>query len=316
MIHTDTTGYRIACAVDATMVTDLLVERPDHVDRLAALEEALDLWHGEALDEFRHEEWAAPEAARLDELRALAVEDHAELLSSRAGAGEAVASLEALVDANPLRALGSPAIEVLRSAAVLGAEFADDVLAGRTELEDEVVVDALDLTMGAGLLGEAGNMVDPRRFTHSFVQHAQYSEPPWASGGDSTSGRPTCWGASRSPDRTSSWPSPGTPHSPVTSPPRSAGPSRPPTTRLSTSPPQKLPPGTSGRSPSPVIGRPPTPNAPDSWCCWAKLRSVPGDPRTHAALLEAATLARQIGTTDVLVRAALANHRGVLAARR
>lgn len=103
VIHTDTTGYRITCAVDATMFTDLLVERPDHIDRLAALEEALALWHGEALDEFRHEEWAAPEVARLDELRALAVENHAELLISRARAGEAVASLEALVAAKPLR---------------------------------------------------------------------------------------------------------------------------------------------------------------------------------------------------------------------
>ena len=60
VIHTDTTGYRITCAVDATMFTDLLVERPDHADRLAALEEALALWHGEALDEFRHEDVGRP----------------------------------------------------------------------------------------------------------------------------------------------------------------------------------------------------------------------------------------------------------------
>ena len=101
MIHTDTTGYRITCAVDTTMFTDLLVERPDHVDRLAAVEEALALWHGEALDEFRHEDWAAPEVARLDELRCLAIEDRAELLIARSRAAEAVASLEALVDRQP-----------------------------------------------------------------------------------------------------------------------------------------------------------------------------------------------------------------------
>ncbi|MEO7572638.1 MAG: BTAD domain-containing putative transcriptional regulator [Acidimicrobiales bacterium] len=103
MIRTDTAGYRITCAIDATMFTDLLVERPDHVDRLVAVEDALALWHGEALDEFSHEAWAAPEVARLDELRALAVEDRAELLISRSRAGEAVAALEALVAANPLR---------------------------------------------------------------------------------------------------------------------------------------------------------------------------------------------------------------------
>ena len=38
LIQTDTTGYRVTCAVDATMFTDLLVERPDDPDRLAALE--------------------------------------------------------------------------------------------------------------------------------------------------------------------------------------------------------------------------------------------------------------------------------------
>lgn len=103
IIRTDSTGYRITCAVDATMFTDLLVERSDDTDRLAALDEALALWHGPALDEFRHEPWAAPEAARLDELYCLAVEDHAELLIARQRAEEAVAALELHVIANPLR---------------------------------------------------------------------------------------------------------------------------------------------------------------------------------------------------------------------
>ncbi len=103
VIRTDSAGYRITCAVDAVMFTDLLVERPDDPDRLAALDEALALWDGEALDEFRHEPWAAPEVARLDELRALAIEDRAQLLIARSRAGEAVASLEAHIAANPLR---------------------------------------------------------------------------------------------------------------------------------------------------------------------------------------------------------------------
>jgi DNA-binding SARP family transcriptional activator/tetratricopeptide (TPR) repeat protein len=103
VIRTDSAGYRITCAADATMFTDLLVERPDQRDRVAVLEEALALWDGEVLDEFRHEAWAAPEVARLDELRALAVEDRAQLLIARSRAGEAVAALEAHVAANPLR---------------------------------------------------------------------------------------------------------------------------------------------------------------------------------------------------------------------
>jgi DNA-binding SARP family transcriptional activator len=103
VIRTDSAGYRITCAVDATMFTDLLVDRPDRPDRLSALDGALALWEGEALDEFRHEPWAAPEVARLDELRALAVEDRAELLIGRGRAEEAVAALEPHVAAHPLR---------------------------------------------------------------------------------------------------------------------------------------------------------------------------------------------------------------------
>jgi DNA-binding SARP family transcriptional activator len=103
LIQTDTTGYRVTCAVDATMFTDLLAERSDNPDRLAALERALGLWHGNVLDEFRHEPWAAPEVARLDELRALAVENRAEVLIARSRAGEAVAALETHIAAHPLR---------------------------------------------------------------------------------------------------------------------------------------------------------------------------------------------------------------------
>lgn len=109
VIRTDSAGYRMTCAVDATMFSDLLVDRsdrsdrPDRADRLAALDGALALWQGEALDEFRHEPWAAPEVARLDELRALAVEDRAELLIARGRAEEAVAALEPHVVAHPLR---------------------------------------------------------------------------------------------------------------------------------------------------------------------------------------------------------------------
>lgn len=103
VIRTDSAGYRITCPADTKMFTELLVGRSDHPDPLSALDEALALWHGDALDEFRHEPWAAPEVARLDELRALAVEDRAELLIARQRAEEAVASLESHIAANPLR---------------------------------------------------------------------------------------------------------------------------------------------------------------------------------------------------------------------
>ncbi len=102
-IHTDTTGYRLTCSVDAAMFAELVASRRDHRDRLAALDTALALWNGDALDEFRHEAWAVAETVRLDELRALAIEDRAELLIGRSRPGEAVAALTELVVGSPLR---------------------------------------------------------------------------------------------------------------------------------------------------------------------------------------------------------------------
>lgn len=103
VICTDAVGYRITCATDTTLFTELLLEPPQLLDRLVALDAALELWDGDALDEFRHEPWAEAEAARLDELRCVAVEDRAELLVRRERAGEAVATLEAHVAVHPLR---------------------------------------------------------------------------------------------------------------------------------------------------------------------------------------------------------------------
>jgi DNA-binding SARP family transcriptional activator len=103
VIRTNSTGYRIACATDATMFTDRLVEQPDHPDRLAVLDDALALWRGPVLDEFAHESWAAPEVARLDELHALAIEDRADVLIMRSRSSEAIAALEPHCAANPLR---------------------------------------------------------------------------------------------------------------------------------------------------------------------------------------------------------------------
>lgn len=70
---------------------------------VAGLREALGLWRGPALREFRSEPFADAAAARLEDLRLAAVEDrlHAEL---DAGAtAEVIPELEELVDAEPLR---------------------------------------------------------------------------------------------------------------------------------------------------------------------------------------------------------------------
>ncbi len=99
---TGAAGYQINADVDAATFTALVSQR--HAgERLDRLDAALGLWRGVALDEFRHEPWAAAEAARLDELHAMAIEDRAELLLEAGRGDDAVASLEPHIVTSPLR---------------------------------------------------------------------------------------------------------------------------------------------------------------------------------------------------------------------
>ena len=94
--------YRLAAPVDAALFTTLLSQAAGD-GRIGTLEWALALWTGPAFDEFAAEDWAEPEAARLAELHASAVEDHAvELIVARRWAA-AIAELKAHVSAHPLR---------------------------------------------------------------------------------------------------------------------------------------------------------------------------------------------------------------------
>jgi len=101
-IRSDPSGYRLDCRVDAQMFTDL-VEDSERDVSLARIEQALGLWRGPAIEEFRHEQWAEAEAARLDEMRLVAVENRVEQLIRTARCGEAVAAAEALVASHPFR---------------------------------------------------------------------------------------------------------------------------------------------------------------------------------------------------------------------
>ena len=79
------------------------LSRGDPAVAAAAISQALQLWQGGAYAEFADEDWARPEAQRLTELRAFAEERliAAELACGRAS--EAIAKLENLIDAHPLR---------------------------------------------------------------------------------------------------------------------------------------------------------------------------------------------------------------------
>ena len=64
---------------------------------------ALDLWNGPALDGLAHEPWARPEAARLDELRAVSLERRAEALLDDGQVDLAISELQGAVCTYPHR---------------------------------------------------------------------------------------------------------------------------------------------------------------------------------------------------------------------
>jgi DNA-binding SARP family transcriptional activator/pimeloyl-ACP methyl ester carboxylesterase/tetratricopeptide (TPR) repeat protein len=77
--------------------------RDDPEDRSACLREALALWRGEPLAELRYEGFAAPEIARLEELRLAAVEDRVDADLALGRHAELVPELEPLVAEHPFR---------------------------------------------------------------------------------------------------------------------------------------------------------------------------------------------------------------------
>ena len=156
VISTDAVGYRLTAPVDATIFVDHLRGPIDHHDRLSVLDEALGLWHGDALDEFRHEHWAEAEAAGLEEIRSRAVEERAELLIDRRRAAEAVAALKPHIAANPLR--DRPRGLLIRALAAEGRQadalraFQDyrTLLAEETGTEPSAEVRTLEQHVAAG----------------------------------------------------------------------------------------------------------------------------------------------------------------------
>jgi len=108
LITAEISGYRLnvtADDVDALRFEALRVRAAHAPDAAAAgfLDAALALWRGQAYAEFADRDFASAEAARLNERRAAAVEDYADL-SLRAGrATDAIAHLEALQASEPWR---------------------------------------------------------------------------------------------------------------------------------------------------------------------------------------------------------------------
>ena len=106
-----------------------------------AVERALALWRGAALAEFAVEPWAAPEAARLEELRLVARERLVDAQIRAGRAPEAVVAAEALVRDVPLREEGW---RLLALGQYLGGRQGDALATlrrARRTLSDELGVD-------------------------------------------------------------------------------------------------------------------------------------------------------------------------------
>lgn len=158
---------------------------------LDGLEEALGRWRGPAYAEFTAYPWARAEADRLEGLRLLAVERHAEALLALGRAGDAVPALEAHALAHPLRenawrqwALAlyrsgrqGDALAVLRRARrTLADELGVDPGPGLRRLEADVLAQAPHLTPRAATTVPARAESAPGRVRRPFVGRARELE--------------------------------------------------------------------------------------------------------------------------------------------
>lgn len=136
---------------------------PDPRSTLARADEALALWSGEPFAAYADQEWAAVEATRLWELHADAVQLRATAALDLGRTAEVVSSLEAYVQAYPLREQGVR----LLALALYRSQRQSDALAvlaqARTRLVDELGVDPSP---------------ELRELEHDILHHAAHLRAP------------------------------------------------------------------------------------------------------------------------------------------
>ncbi|MEJ5869415.1 BTAD domain-containing putative transcriptional regulator [Pseudokineococcus sp. 5B2Z-1] len=180
-------GYLLAlprAAVDAWRFEDLLADAADQPPAEARhrLDEALGCWSGDALAEVRDAGWARPEADRLEELRATALERRAAASLALGAPADAVAAMAWLVHDQPARegAVGLLALGHYRAGRQ--GEALAVLRAARAHLADELGVDpgpalraleAAVLAQDAALDGPVGAVVVPGPPTRSPSGPAQ-----------------------------------------------------------------------------------------------------------------------------------------------
>jgi DNA-binding SARP family transcriptional activator len=102
-LRTTSTGYSLEGDVDASLFCQAVANADRAADKLGALQKALTLWTGPALEEFQSEEWARGESARLTEIHAASVDDYIDLLLSDHRATDAIAAAEVQIRHYPYR---------------------------------------------------------------------------------------------------------------------------------------------------------------------------------------------------------------------
>jgi DNA-binding SARP family transcriptional activator len=177
-------GYGVSLPDDAVDAWEFerLVRRADAEPEESALEtlcDALALWQGPALTDYRDEPWAQPEITRLTELRAVARERRAGVRLELGECALVVPELEALVAEEPLR-------EERWRLLVLGlyrAHRQADALAAlrraRATLADELGVDPGPALrqLEADVLAQSPSLELPRQRTRSTVAAVRGDEP-------------------------------------------------------------------------------------------------------------------------------------------
>ena len=81
-----------------------------------------------------------------------------------------------LVIGSRVARLGEAATQVLPLAAVIGREFDLDLLARVTERTDDELLDLLDAAAAVALVGEVANVVGRYSFAHALIQHTLYQD--------------------------------------------------------------------------------------------------------------------------------------------
>ena len=134
-------------AIDSRRFEELLrrarvaLGRDDPERAAADLQTALALWRGEALADYRFDEFAQSEIARLEDLRVEAVEERLAAKLAHGGGEDLVGELRALVAEHPLRERLRGQLMVALYRAGRQAEALETMRAGRQLLVDELGIE-------------------------------------------------------------------------------------------------------------------------------------------------------------------------------